>query len=801
MLMKTSRQIAGFSQSAIALAVLAAFNPAQAQIPPHLDTPVNSVSVGIGGASGETKDRAQFGIYNGLREHDTNLLLDFDYRSLADPAGFFMKFEGRNLGLDNRELRGALEKQGDWKISAEYNEITKHSPYTINTGMTGAGSTTPTVVRLTAPGTGSDVDLKTERKSGTIAAQKWLTSGLLFEASLKSEDKDGARLWGRGYDCAAYVCGSSTVTAMNQSAFVKNALLLLPEPINSNIKQIEAKFTFHDEKLMATAGYYGSIYSNSNGNLSPTVPTTAPDGFNNGLGLGPFPGYPAVTGAIIPGGGMSLQQVLQTPMALWPDNQAHQVYVSGNYAFTPSTRATFKYAFTRNTQNESFDGMGLAGYPVANKGLNGHVDTTLAQLGLTSRPLDKLSVNANWRYEHKQDSTPMALYNVEAVGANPATTPQTYTNGFWNNGHVTRTTVNAKLDASYQLPAGYRLTGGIDYSSLERTVPEDIKEEKTAGLTALREKNTEYGYRLELMKSVSETLTGRLSYAHSERRGSNWTSLSTLDPATPGISAANLALINTYCNGIACYGQKLPDTSIVALSSTVIFPMQMTDVDRDKWKLMVSWTPSDRLALQFMFEDGKEKTQAPANTIAGPKGWRDYDKMLYSIDASYALSDKWKLTGYAMRAENATVHINHSTGYIGDLKTKSDAYGLGVTGNVSDRFQIGANVAHYSDVNQYAFDAAPSATGAPPSANNLAQAAIGLPDVVLKKTTLAVFGNYAMAKNSDIRVDVVHQQTKLDEWVWGYNGVPFTYADNTTVSQKQTQSVTFIGARYIYKFK
>ena len=40
-------------------------------------------------------------------------------------------------------------------------------------------------------------------------------------------------------------------------------------------------------------------------------------------------------------GGTSLQNVLQLPMALPPDNQAHQFYVSGNYAWTPKTRSTW----------------------------------------------------------------------------------------------------------------------------------------------------------------------------------------------------------------------------------------------------------------------------------------------------------------------------------------------------------------------------------------------------------------------------------------------------------------------------
>jgi hypothetical protein len=39
------------------------------------------------------------------------------------------------------------------------------------------------------------------------------------------------------------------------------------------------------------------------------------------------------------------------------------------------------------------------------------------------------------------------------------------------------------------------------------------------------------------------------------------------------------------------------------------------------------------------------------------------------------------------------------------------------------------------------------------------------------------------------------------EWTWAYNGTPFTYSDNTTLSMQQTQSVNFLGASYMYKFR
>ena len=57
-----------------------------------------------------------------------------------------------------------------------------------------------------------------------------------------------------------------------------------------------------------------------------------------------------------------------------------------------------------------------------------------------------------------------------------------------------------------------------------------------------------------------------------------------------------------------------------------------------------------------------------------------------------------------------------------------------------------------------------------------------------------------MDKKSAVRVDFVHQKVSYNDWAWAYNGVPYTYADGTTVTQKQDQSLNYVGVSYIYKF-
>jgi MtrB/PioB family decaheme-associated outer membrane protein len=794
--MRQSEHTIGFRRTLVALAVLAACGYAYGQ-DATTAKPENSVSAGFAHVTGDPKDRSLFGQYNGLREDDNYLLLDFDYVNRNDATATWLKAYGRNLGLDTREAGVLYKQQGSWKLGADYSELVHYNIRTINTGASNLDSTSPVYSRLATPGTGSDVDLHQKRESGTINFDMWFGQNLLFESSFKDEKKTGARFWGRGYDCAAYVCGSSTSTAINQNNFVKNALLAMPEPLDATTKQLEAKLTWNYGPLNLTGGYYGSWYNNDFGSINPTVPNV----FNNGLGQ-PFPGYPAVNGNIIPGGGMSLQQVLQSPVALPPDNDSQQVYLSGNYAFTPTTKLTFKAAYAKMTQDEDFASMGLTGAPAGVNNLGGKVENTQFQIGITSRPYKGLNLLANYRYEKNDDKTPNALYNVEGSATFPTVNPQTYINEFWFNNHTNYKKEFGKLEAGYLLPYATRVTFGIDYKKIEREVPTEATAEmdNVAGLSALRTDSHETGYRLEVRRSMSESLNGAVTVGHSNRNGSDWTTLSALDPNAPGTSAANLALINQYCNGRACYGQVIPGSAVIGLSATSPFPIEMVDTSKNYWKANADYTPIERLTLQVNVEQSQETNQGDISQAAGGKGWRETDNRFLGLDASFQLAADWAVTGYVSRGVNAQ-YINHSTGYLADISNSSDAFGVALKGRVSERIGVGFSATYLNDVTHYNLGASPSATGGPASATNVQQAALGLSDVNYRESVFNFYGTYALNPNSDLRFDLTHFVGHLYEWTWSNNGVPFTYADNTTVTLQPNQTVTYLGLRYAYHWK
>lgn len=717
--MKISINNSGPVQAFLALILFAAFGLAHAEEDEvaQLIHPESSVSAGLGITSENSEGRAIFGQYSGLRNNDTNLLLDINLVKLQDETGLWTKFEGHNLGLDNRELYFSQNKQGDWKYSVEYNELVRHDPRTINTGLQGAGTTTPTVVSLGTPGAGANLNLDINRKEFGLGGEKWLTPDLMFELSAKNEDRNGARLSGAGIACLP--AGFSSVTCSSLAA----AMLMLPESINSTTRQFEAKLNYSGEKFIVSGGYYGSFFTNANGSLNPTVSGNLvnPDGTTLDTGVSP---------------GNTLAGYLQQPVALPPDNQAQQLYVSGNYAFTPTTRTTFKYAYTHATQNEDFGSMGLTGAPAGVSNLGGIMDSNVAQLGVTVRPMDKLSMLGNLHYENKADKTPLALYDSP------------YSNDLNSSKRLT-----GKLEASYKLPDNYRATLGIDYASVHRDLPVSTAAIYNVNatifpLSGFREDTRELGYRAELRRSMSETVNAAISYSLSKRDGGSW------------LNIGPYSAVGTY-------------------------PMTMLDRKRDKVKASADWTPVNNLSLQFMFEEGMDTYTGPTN-----KGLRDTSMKSYGVDAALSVSEKWKLTGYVNRGDQ-TQHVDYNVGYLAELEDVSTSFGMSVVGKPASRLEVGGDWSYLDDHNRYQQILA---TGA-------AIVGGGLPEVTYRVTSLKLFGKYMLEKNADIRIDLVHQKVRFSEWTWGSNGTPFAYSDNTTVSMRPIQSVTFLGGSYVYKFR
>jgi MtrB/PioB family decaheme-associated outer membrane protein len=695
-----------FTLTALCVALGAAWGEARAQQEDAevaaLTRPQSEVSVGAGYWN---KDRPRLGTYDGMSEKGAYGLLDAYINRRDEATGTWFTLDARNLGLETRELRADWLRQGDYGVFFEYGRTPRDEPYSIFTGVSGIGTTTLRVPTPSAAALG-EVRFGTVRDAFGAGFSKILGGGYDFRVTARTEEKEGARLWGRG--------GAAEFAA---------------EPINSTTRQLEAVVSRTTKTLQLHGGYYGSFYTNSNS----IVDTALSNGTN------PF--------------------FLSLPL----DNQAHQLYLNGGYSFNERTRGTFKVAYTRATQDEQIPvGPGVATFAGAPTHLNGRVDTTLMQLGVSQRMSSEFSWVASLRNYDMNDKTP--TQRVVQTGAPCPTCVDTTP--------ISVNTLTGKVEGTWRAGKGVSLLGGVDIATQDRTIPVgnfDATGVDEQRYVPWRNKLDETTLRLEARRSLADTLNGRIAYAHSKRDGSNFT-------------ATNES------------------------QSDMINPINIADRTRDKLKLMLDWAPLEALTLTFNVEYAKDDY---GFSDARPFGLRDGTASLFSLDAAYSINDNWQVTGFYTRDNATATQIGQRSpngGAIDTLKSAEledtgDTLGVGLRGALAPKVKAGLDVLYSKNVNRY-----PETVTALGASTPYAAGTVGpLPDITNTLKRLNLYAIYAMRKNSELRFEYTHELWKAQDWSWMFSdGTPYTYGsttDGTQVAQPAKQSADWFGVRYIYRFQ
>ena len=641
--------------------------------------PDSSIEGGIGWVSDEN---TRFGQYNGMTKENPYLLFDVRTRYRDDATGSWTSLTGRNLGLENRDLRYEQSRQGDIGYFFDFSQTPRYSPYTPVTRLTGFDTMVQTV--NAAGTTPMPLEMHTDRKALSVGVDKWLGSRWDVRLSTRQEEKTGRRLFGRtGTD-------------------------FLVDPIDYSTQQYEATVGYRGEQAQFTGGYYGTNFINRKNHID-----------------------------VIGGTGAGF-----SPIALPPGSESHQFSLGGGYTFSPTTRATFKYAYTHQTQSEQFIDVSTTG----RTNLGGVVDTTFGQLGLAMRPMSGLSVLADVRKENRDDKTPVVDYFVNTV---------TNTSSGVNEPRTIHSLVG-KLEATYQLPAAFRVTGGFDYDERKRNTS-DVR------VVSFREKTEEKTLRVELRRAMSETLNGSIGYAHSKRGGSDWQA-------------------TTITNG--------------TLGSNLVHPLHLADRERDKVRATAGWTPLERLDLQLRAEASKD--EYGGRTL----GLQDGSAQFYSFDAGYRVAETWQITGWLSRddtranmiscasaaaANNGDISACPNTPaspiWTASLRNVGNVFGIGVKGKATAKLEVGAELQRSDDRGEFRNGPTPAGVTPPP-------------DVKYTRQVAKLSAKYALQKNSGVRVQYINDRFSTNDWAWE----TWTYADGTRVLPNSQQKVNFFGLSAYYDF-
>ena len=375
---------------------LAAAGPALAQDEEAdallLTHPTSWVEFGIGNVS---DDSYRFGEYNGLHQKGAYGILNFVFKGGGDwdsEDATRWTIKGDKLGLDGRELSAEYGKQGVFRISVDYDQISRRRSDSYQTPYLGAGTDTLTLpstwlsprvpqvnannlnFRVFDPASSQtaaivggvlvqpspsqiaqmnailaadtaafhNVDLHTQRERGQVGFRYQVSRHWDLQLSAQSEHKTGLK-------------PMSTVTSQtNEFAAV------IPDLIDQDTQQYNVGLNYTNGRNFVQIGYYGSIFDNRVKSMSwqdardPTKSAT---------------------------------------MSSAPSNQFHQFSVAAGYQLAEHTRLVANAAYSRSTQNQAFlTGAQLPlGLPVDS--LDGLVVGRSMNLKLSSRPFDGLALN------------------------------------------------------------------------------------------------------------------------------------------------------------------------------------------------------------------------------------------------------------------------------------------------------------------------------------------------------------------------------------------------------------------------
>ncbi len=454
----------------------------------ELTQPTNTVNLGIGYV---TQDSFKFGQYNGLFDNGPYAIFDVDWRgggTYDSDSAVRWRLFGTNLGLDTRSAGIEYGEQGKFRFFLGYDELRANYSDTFQTPYLGWGTNTVSLpanwVRPVVPQVSATAG-NFRGLSPTTGLAPALTNGVLTPPTAGQVNTVGTVLandvpafqdanldtirktasGGFSYDIDPNWRVVVSASQMNQTGLKPLNMISLtsgtfsatiPNLIDQTTNQYNASLAYTGEKLYGQLTYYGSYFDNHVQSMT----------FENGFVPGTF-----------------------ATMSTAPSNEFNQFGLKGGYNFTPTTKLVVGASYARNTQNQAYlsDPTDLpVGTPVSS--LDGLVVSTQAFARLSAKPMKDLSVNVGYRYDDRDNQTPVNIYQfydagesksgtspfnstLVALGLNPAGTSLGSNINIYANRPYSRSSNTFNADASYRIAPGQSVKGDYEWSADRPLLP------------------------------------------------------------------------------------------------------------------------------------------------------------------------------------------------------------------------------------------------------------------------------------------------------------------------------------------
>ena len=641
-----------------------------------LTAPTDVVEVGAGYVS----DRSlKFGQYNGLFNQGIYGIFNFDLRGggaydSGDPTRW--RIVGTDLGLDTRNVSGEYGQQGAFRITGSFDQLRSNRSDTYQTPYMGDGTNTltlpstwvvPRVPQLSttagnfrglSPVTGlapvvvggivtqptaaqqatvnstiaadvpafQNVDLATKRTTEDVGFSYNINSRWDIKASAKHQTREGVK----ALNMLSLVSGTAAVT--------------LPDLIDQTTDQYNVALNYTGENAFFQAAYYGSVFKNSVGSMT----------WQN-----PF---------------------IQTPtfstMSSAPSNEFHQFSLTGGYKFSPTSKLVLNASYGRGTQNDTFladPGNSPLGVPVSS--LNGRVDWTSFGAKFTARPAKGLNFLASYKYDDRDNRTPVNTYAFYDAGEPKAATASPFNAALglpagtlgsniniYANRPYSKKVNQATIEGDYAIASGNWLKAGYQYEQIERSCPGSWIN------CADAPKTRENTLRAEWRFNATEDLNGRLGYARSQRTvdydENAWLALVPMANVVPAGGATTSVLGFFNQTGLGGFGPVAPFVPLQSGDLGIFFPnnsalpqalygsrndiheiigmrrFNMADRDRDKVRSSVNWQASERLSVQGALDYNKDNYKNSVFGLTDAQSWA------LNLDGTFAVNDALSASAY-----------------------------------------------------------------------------------------------------------------------------------------------------------
>ncbi len=405
------------------------------------------------GAWINSDDSFKFGDYTGLEEKGVSVLANFDIsrRAVWDSGDVrWWRAQGQNLGLDSRFARGDFGYQGLFNVWFEYEEIPKFQTDSATTVFQGRGTDTLTlrpswVTSSTTAGFSAlaanerELDIDHIRRDVRAGFGLDLPANLEWVGDYEYETKKGRKIVGA-------VIG-------NTGGNPRSALV--PEPLDYSTNEGETALRWNGEHVQLQIGYEVSVFDDGNDSLTWQNPYSQVGGWQAGVGVG----YPTGFGR------------KATP----PDNSFNQVSMAGGADLPWNTRISGDVAFGWMRQNADFlpytvNPLLAAPVSVPRGDADAGIDTTAATLRLASRPIDHLRIDANIRYDDRDNTTPRDVYQyVAGDSLNQQPISSSYARLNLPNSYQL---IEGGFEAGYEFYERTELSVGYRRQEIERTYTE-----------------------------------------------------------------------------------------------------------------------------------------------------------------------------------------------------------------------------------------------------------------------------------------------------------------------------------------